>query len=381
MYFSTLVFRNLTRRPTRVFLVVLASGIAVGAMTSLVGSSESFERSFASILEDRGVDIVVMEDKSQQILSRLPESLGQAISEVPGIKDVGPSLVDVIAIENTSVMGVPVSGWEPGSYLFDRLPIIAGTGLNASDRRGLLLGEGLAELTRKKPGDRMDVEGSEFTVSGIYRAVNVLEQNGIIMSLADMQEMVASPNSVTGFSIVVDADQKRPEDVQRIVQAIEQLPHPDGSNFRIKVMATDVYLQNANEIRSVKAMAWLTSMISLIVGTIGMFNAMLTFVYERTREFGVLRAVGWKRSSLMAMVIYESCGLSLAGSITGVLGAMVMTKFLSYAPAVRGYIDGTIPPKVIIEGLVVGTFVGLLGGLYPALLAGRMQPSEVIRHE
>ena len=102
MYFSTVVVRNLTRRPIRVTLVVLASSIAVGAMVALVGISESFARSFASILQDRGVDIVVMEDKSQQMSSRIPESFGQSIQQVASVREVGPSLVDVIAIENTS---------------------------------------------------------------------------------------------------------------------------------------------------------------------------------------------------------------------------------------------------------------------------------------
>jgi putative ABC transport system permease protein len=381
MYFSTVVVRNLTRRPIRVILVVLASSIAVGAMVALVGISESFARSFASILQDRGVDIVVMEDKSQQMSSRIPESFGQSIQQVAGVREVGPSLVDVIAIENTSMMGVPVSGWKPGSYLFDRLKMIAGESIGEDDRRGVILGQGIAEVTKKKPGDRMDVEGMEFHVRGIYFASNVLEQNGIIMALRDMQDLVASPGSVTGFSVVMEDSSRSSDDVQRVMRDIESLPHPEGSHFRVKVQATDAYLRNSNEMRSVQAMAWLTSMISLIVGAIGMFNAMLTFVYERTREFGVLRALGWRRRRLITMVLYESCGLSLLGSLSGVVGAVILTRLLSIAPQVRGYVDGTISISVMLQGICVGTLVGLLGGVYPAYLAGKMLPSEVIRHE
>lgn len=202
MYFSAVVFKNLTRRPVRVFLVVVASSIAVGAMVSLVGISESFALSFGSILRDRGVDIVVMEARSQQMSSRIPEVFGDAIRGIPGVRDVGPSLVDVITLENSSVMGVPVSGWEPGSYLFDRLKMVSGTTIAAGDRRSIILGQGLAEVSQKKPGDRIDVEGVEFEVRGIYSAANALEQNGMIMPLADMQEMVASPGSVTGWCLL-----------------------------------------------------------------------------------------------------------------------------------------------------------------------------------
>lgn len=380
MYFSELVIRNLTRRPTRVFLVILGSAIAVAAMVSLVGISESFSRSFASILEDRGIDIVVLEDKQQQMNSRIPEVFGTSIAGIDGVEAVEPTLVDVIALESTSVLGVPISGWRPESYLFEGLTMISGNSLSAGERKKVILGQSIAETTRKKLGDRLDIEGMEFEVTGIYTATNMLEQNGIIISLPDMQELVASPGFVTGFSVKLTEQSKSVKDVQRVVEEIK-LRLPDGSPFKIKVQPTDLYLRNSNEIQLAKAMAWLTSMISLIVGAIGMFNAMLTFVYERTREFGVLRALGWKRRRLIGMVLSEACCLSLIGSLMGVFGAILVTKLLSYTPQVRGFLDGNISLSVILQGIWVGTLVGLLGGIYPAYLAGKMLPSEVIRHE
>jgi putative ABC transport system permease protein len=381
MYFSELVVRNLTRRPARVLLVILGSAIAVAAMVSLVGVSEGFSRSFASILQDRGIDIVVLEDKKQQMNSRIPEFFGSSIKTLARVEAVEPTLVDVIALENTSVLGVPVSGWRPESYLFEGLQMISGKSLAAGDRKKAILGQGVAETTGKFLGDRIDLEGMEFEVAGVYTATNLLEQNGIIISLPDMQELVASPGSVTGFSVKLKEQSKSLAEVQRVVQEIEKLPLPAESHCQIKVQPTDLYLRNSNEIQVAKAMAWLTSMISLIVGAIGMFNAMLTFVYERTREFGILRALGWKQRRLIGMVLSEACCLSIIGSLVGVILAIVVTKLLSYSPQVRGFLDGNLSLSVILRGILIGTLVGLLGGLYPAYHAGKMLPSEVIRHE
>ena len=80
-------------------------------------------------------------------------------------------------------------------------------------------------------------------------------------------------------------------------------------------------------------MAWITSAIALIVGSIGMLNTMIVSVLERTQEIGILRAIGWRKSRIMKMILVESFTLSFSGAVFGILLAFVLLRALAGFPA------------------------------------------------
>jgi putative ABC transport system permease protein len=128
-------------------------------------------------------------------------------------------------------------------------------------------------------------------------------------------------------------------------------------------------------------MAWLTSVIAVVVGTIGVLNTMIMSVVERVGEISLLRAVGWRKSRVVKMLVGESLLLSVAGAVLGTMGAIVLTRWLTTLPAVVDIIPGSIAPSVIAKGFLMALVVGLLGGAYPAFQAARLLPSEGMRHE
>ena len=101
-------------------------------------------------------------------------------------------------------------------------------------------------------------------------------------------------------------------------------------------------MKNVQQIKISRAVAWLTSAIALIIGAIGMLNTMIMSVFERTKEIGTLRAIGWRRSRIMQMVIGESLLLSLGGAIVGSLGGIVLVKLLTNFPLPRALSPATL---------------------------------------
>jgi putative ABC transport system permease protein len=112
-----------------------------------------------------------------------------------------------------------------------------------------------------------------------------------------------------------------------------------------------------------------------------MLNTMVMSVLERTHEIGILRAVGWPRGRVVRMVLGEAVVLGLAAAAVGAAGAVATTYLLTRFPQVNGFIEGGIAPVVIAEGFGLTALIGLLGGLYPAIRAARLLPTEAIRHD
>jgi putative ABC transport system permease protein len=128
-------------------------------------------------------------------------------------------------------------------------------------------------------------------------------------------------------------------------------------------------------------MAWSTSAIALIVGGIGMLNTMIVSVFERTHEIGVLRAIGWRTSRIVRMILLESGLLSVVGAVIGVGLALLFTYFLSRAPATSGLVDARLSPTVILQGFVLALLIGMVGAVYPAFRAARLLPTVALRGE
>jgi putative ABC transport system permease protein len=190
-----------------------------------------------------------------------------------------------------------------------------------------------------------------------------------------MQRLLDRPNQVTGFSVVLQPEFRAPEKMELVRNEIEAIA-PSLSAMPIRE-----HVDTVTEIRAASAMAWLTSVLALVVGTAGVLNTMLMSVMERTREIGVFRAIGWTSRQVVRMVLTESILLSLIGAVFGTLSALVIVRILTLLPAAGGFVDGYVPPQVILQGFALAILIGLLGGSLAAVNAARMLPTEALRHD
>ena len=135
------------------------------------------------------------------------------------------------------------------------------------------------------------------------------------------------------------------------------------------------------EVRMATAVAWLTSAIALIIGMIGMVNTMATAVFERTKELAILRAIGWRKSSVMRLILSESIVLGAAGAALGTAAALGLTQLLSRLSASQRLVSGEIGMDVVLQGLSLALLLSVVGGFYPAYRAAQANPTEGFRHE
>jgi putative ABC transport system permease protein len=112
-----------------------------------------------------------------------------------------------------------------------------------------------------------------------------------------------------------------------------------------------------------------------------MLNTLLMSVLERTREIGVLRALGWRRRHVLGMVLQEALVLGAVGGSVGVAIGLGLTWLVTLIPGLFGSIEPVYSPELFVQAVVVALGAGLLGGLYPAWRATRMHPAEALRYE
>lgn len=375
MRFSRLVTANLLGRPVRSLLTIVGVAVAVGAVVSLVGVSDGFERSLRDAYESRGVDLLVLQaGKIQQMTSVLPESLGDQLAQIPEIESYAPALTDVVSLNGTELMGVTIQAWPRDNPLLDQFNVVRGKPLSESPPRSVLIGKTLAQALDKLPGGKIEVfEDEVFTVAGVFESANPFEGGSMIMPLNELQSLMMREGEVTTFTVV--GKQHSREYLEALSKKIKALMPG------LQVSPAREFVENAPEIRTAKGISWVTSSIALVVGAVGILNTMLMAVFERTREIAMMRAVGWRRARVMQLIMSEAVLLALAGAIAGTLGAMALLNALSQSPSAGRLVNGVVGGEVILQGFAVALGLGILGGLYPAIRAAQLAPIDGLRHE
>ncbi|HVX62557.1 MAG TPA: ABC transporter permease [Pirellulales bacterium] len=374
MRFLTVVAKNLLRRPARSALTVFGVGLAVAAVVSLLGISDGFERSYYDLYASRGIDLVVQRSgRSQQLASGLDEKWGQRMRRLPGVREVIGGLVDVVSFEEAGLFVVLVNGWPADSPILEDVKILSGRSLTDPERHEVLLGKVLAANLGKGVGDELELYGQQFQVAGVFESYNVYDNGAVVMLLSEMQQLTDRPHEVSGFT--VEADPAAGEQgIEALKLRIESLsPH-------LSVLSTADFVNSVAQIRMARAMAWLTSTVAVILGGIGVLNTMVMSVFERMREMGVLRAIGWSRARIVRMVLSESLLLTIVGAAAGSAGGALLARLLGNFRTTAGLIEGRVSPAVIAQGFVIALAIGLLGAVYPAYWSANLRPVDAMRH-
>lgn len=391
MRFESLVLKNLVRRPMRSLLTLIALATAIAAVVALLGISQGFTKSFGQIYEAHSVDVVVSrQGAADRLSSSIDQELATDITKLPGVDRAAAVLLETLSLEDLEIYGIPTQGiasdsWLLGDYELDQ---VAGASQpvgqssqndTAGDQQDInkasstvMLGIHLAERIDAKVGDALVIFDEPFEINGIFKSTSTWENGSMILPLPELQRLTAREGQATYINVVLDKPLSA-EDAQKAIDSIQAL------DSKIHPLTTAEFVEEDLRMQLAGAMAWMTSVIALVIGSIGTLNTMLTSVMERTSEIGILRAIGWPRGRVIRMILMESCGLAILASLLGTVLAVLMTWGLSQAPAAKGILNPSIDVGTIFQGLALGLGIGLVGALLPAWRASRMLPTEAFR--
>jgi putative ABC transport system permease protein len=268
---------------------------------------------------------------------------------------------------------------DPAGFAVGRLNVVSGQPLKKDDRHTVLLGSGLARALKKQAGQLVEIEKTPFHIAGVFETDNVLESNTAAAPLADVQELMDRPGQVSEFQLrVIPAADSVPA-IQALCHKIESLHDEQGRSLGFKAMPTSQFVKSDMETRLTTGLAWGTTVITVILSLVGMLNTMLMSVLERTRELGILRAIGWTRGRVIRLILGESLLIGLAGSIVGALCAALCLQLLAEWSFTRNIVQPGLSAKGVLCAIALMLAAALAGSCYPAYRGASVAPTEALR--
>lgn len=363
-----MILKNLLGRKTRSLLTIVGIGIGIAAMVALGAIADGLEAGYRAMLTGSQGDLIVTQADAADIsAAAVDEKVGQQLQALPEVADVTGMLQSIVTAEGARYF--MLFGYDPQGFAIEHFKIVEGEGL--SDSKQVIIGKIAAENFKKGVGDSLKLFGSAFRIVGIYETGDGLEEGGGVVSLSDAQVLFSKPHQVALYTLRL----KPGADVEELRRKIER---------RIPDVITSQSDQVANTqetIQMVRGFAWGIAFIAILIGAVGMMNTVLMSVFERTREIGVLRSLGWRKGRVLGLIVGESLALSLIGGLAGTALGVAAVRALGSSPATGGLLQGRFSPGLFIQALVVALVLGALGGFYPAWRASQLTPLEALRYE
>jgi putative ABC transport system permease protein len=269
---------------------------------------------------------------------------------------------------NTATLFI-IQGLAPNEYRIQRLNIVDGERLTSNHQ--IILGSMVADGMRKGVGDTVEIGGYRYRVVGIYESDSAWMEMGGVVTLRDAQTFVGEPHKVAMYMVKIH-DPTQAREVVEVINA--QFPEVHAS-------LTGEFAEQMPDFEAMDAMMAAISFLAIFVGGLGVMNTMLMAVLERTREIGVLRALGWSSRRILGMILQEAVLLGILGAVTGILIALGLGLLFTKTPMVGDMLTPIWEIDIFIRAIAIALFLGVLGGIYPAIRATRLQPVEALRYE
>ncbi|MEA3239876.1 MAG: ABC transporter permease [Candidatus Bipolaricaulota bacterium] len=413
-----LALHNILHRRVRSWLTILGIVVGVAAVVALISIGDGMKKSVQEQFEDIGYNTIILvpsgpegqtSDGKSGAMGRMmggnqePTQINlDLLGRLPQVVSYGAMRVETAMVTSENMAGqgfLRVTGLTDAmtdafNAYFNGFQVIRGHGFVAGDTDVLILGDQVASDLGVSVGDPVQVENTPFTVIGILaprdtKAGAMTFRNldtALFVPMGDLEALFGGENKISQALLEI-ADGT---DVLVASTAIKTLYSDLGTP--VSTMSAEEMSQRIMGVLSgIQQALTAIAAIALLVGAIGVMNTMYTSVLERTRDIGIMKAVGAKDRDVMALFIIESGLLGIVGGIIGIVVGVGISSvaggMLAGSLVVPGVADTTTSfaasysPLLIIGTLAFSALLGALAGALPARRAAKLRPVEALRYE
>ncbi len=405
-YFN-LAFVNISHRKLRSWLTMIGIFIGIAAVIALMGLGSGLRVAILSQFNFLGSDILSVQASGitagppgSGVVDPLSDELVDKIEKIDGVEGAYNRWIESTTIKFNSIQtigyvaSIPMGDKKRIFEVMFNVEMMQGRMLKDSDKYRVVVGGNFAEEdvagqgnVFKKPvsvGDNILLNDKKFEVVGIFEKKGNFILDGAVYMNEDILLDVFGDDGTTDIIAVKVRDEKEidkvKEDVEKLLRKERNV---DEGEENFQVSSPQNILNTLNDtLSAINIFVAVIAGISLLVGGIGIMNTMYTSVLERTKEVGIMKAIGAKNSTIFALFFIESGFLGMTGGIIGVLIGLVLAyggAFLGRLILGVNLIQANVSIFLIIGALIFSFILGTVFGILPAMRAASLQPVESLR--
>lgn len=379
MRLSTIALGNLRRRRGRTLLLIAGLGIGVAMVVAMLGIVSSLRGDVERKLDEFGANIVIVPRTEDLALSYGGVTVSDASYEVGELSDRDLAALDGIPNRSNLRALAPKVIGALGGRLVVGIDLQAerqikqwwrfrgGTGPQALREGEVLLGSLVAAASHAEPGGTLRLGARDYTVVGVLEPNASQDDGAVFMGLAEAQRALGKPGRLSMIEVSALCGECPIDHI--VAQMGERLPHARVSAVR---QAMALKMQTVDQVTRFSMAA---SGVVLVIGGLVVFVSMLGSVQERTREIGVLRAIGFRQSHVLRILLLEALVVSVLAGLAGWAVGSSSSWLLAPQLDVPGGPSTALLPAAVLLSLALG----MASSIYPALRAARLDPAEALR--
>jgi len=401
-----LAFGNLRRRKTRSWLTMIGIFIGIAAIVSLISLGQGLQGYISGEFEKLGSDKIIVQSErighpgssTNKALILTTKDL-DTIKNIRGVKDAAGILVKSgpIKFKDEQIVGFTIGIDQAysdvlGAGILEDYIVDGRSFKYDSDTRKVLVGNNYVygDLWNKpvRIGNSVVIEEESFRVIGIMeKQGNPFDDNSVIVLKDDLKEVLDLAFEDEESQIIVKTDagfdpEKVAEDIERKLRKSRN--EKEGQETFVVSTSEQIAETFGNIFAIVQAVFVGIASIALVVGGVGIMNSMYTSVLERTREIGIMKAVGGRNKDILTIFLFEAGLLGLIGGAIGIAIGASIAKGVEYAAAITigsPLLQAALPLWLIFGSLGFSFVIGAVSGLLPALQASKLKPVDALRYE
>ncbi|MDA8340519.1 MAG: ABC transporter permease [Nitrospiraceae bacterium] len=382
-----LALKNITRRKGRFIFTLLGITIGIASFVTLLSLGGSLKNEIKKQASELGANLVITpkgwcayEQVSVLTGEQLPEAIPmddvKKISAIKGLTAV-PYLTERTAIKNSPVPVIGILSKE--MKVFKGWEIEKGNYFASHDEDSIVIGSGIAQQFKLNLMDELTIRGRQFPVKGILKETGSKDDIAMFMPLSVAQKLYGVGDKVSFIAVKVDDISKMDEYILKIQETAN-----------VAVVSDKQLLKSVLSIvGTVSLTLQLIAAVAILAAAFGIINTMMTAIYERKREIGILQAIGAKEITIFKIFLLESGFYGLLGGIIGVATGLVFSSLASPYISQNEFtaflksseVAVTFDLRLVFGSLLFSVFVSLFSGLYPAWRASKLTPVEAISYE
>lgn len=400
--FIKIALKSLVKRKLRTWLTMVGIFIGIAAVVSLISLGQGLEDAVVQQFQGLGADRIVVNAKGlgggppgTNVAVPLTEDDLDVVRNSRGVDVVSGRIIRTVMLrfEDTTryayLASMPENKQERDFVnSISNYEIEEGRDLKPGEKYKVVMGHDFLDkplLGREmRIGDTIEIQNVEFEVIGFYKKVGSFQVDGIVVLNEDVaREILDDPEKID----VIEASAINSDDTNEVALEIasnlRRARDVDVGKENFTVETSEQILKSLKQVLSfVTYFLVALAAISIIVGAVGITNTMYTSVLERTREIGIMKAIGARNSDILTIFLFESGLLGLVGGIIGVglgIGLGLLVETIGTAALGEGLIMASFSPMLIILSLFFAFMMGVVAGTVPAYKASKMSPVDALR--